>query len=96
MKYQRGCLSDSPFCILPFTLCAPAKIILPFPLSLYHKKHSLFPSTPHLFGYWRTANGRPFNVLSAFAGLSEDASPYKFKALLTAHGVKGEQSAPRK
>ena len=49
-----------------------------------------------LFGLLADGNGRPYNVLSAFAGLSEDASPYKFKALLTAHGVKGEQSAPRK
>ena len=27
---------------------------------------------PHLFGYWRTANGRPYNVLSVFVRLFED------------------------
>ena len=27
---------------------------------------------PHLFGYPRTANGRPYNVLSIFIWLSED------------------------
>ena len=27
---------------------------------------------PHLLGYPRTANGRPYDVLSAFVGLSED------------------------
>jgi len=32
---------------------------------------------PHLFGYLRTANGRPYNVLSEFVRLSEDGQwPY--------------------
>ena len=53
---------------------------------------------PHLFGDWRTANGRPYNVLSTFVRLLADGQwlslnnnfkPIKHCSLLTAHCVKG-------